>query len=188
MSPVFIQVSTEITLRSWTTANAADLFALVEINRPELSQWLPWVPGIREESDSLRFIQNSIQETANDNGLELGIFYHDVLVGCIGLHELNWAHKKTSIGYWLSASYQGKGIMTAAVRALVEYVFTKLAFNRVEIRAASGNQKSRAIALRLGFSQEGVLREAEFVGDTFLDSVVYSLLHRDWRDAMSSQK
>lgn len=180
MSPVFIRVTPEISLRSWKNENASDLFTLVKSNRLELARWLPWVPSIREESGSLRFIQRAIEETASDSGLELGIFYQDILVGCIGLHELNRAHQKTSIGYWLSASHQGKGIMTAAVRALVDYVFSTLQFNRVEIRAASGNQKSRAIAERLGFTQEGVLREAECVQGTFLDSVVYSVLVREW--------
>ena len=53
--------------------------------------------------------------------------------------------------------------------------------NRIEIRAAVGNARSRAIPERLGFKQEGTLREAERVGDAYLDAVVYSMLGSEWR-------
>lgn len=188
MTPVLIQATSEISLRTWTLANAAELFALVQANRAELSTWLPWVPAIQTEQNSANFIQKAIEETANDVGLELGIFFQNTLVGCIGLHELNREHQKTSIGYWLGSAFQGKGFMTAAVQALIEFSFTSLKFNRIEIRAATGNEKSRAIPVRLGFTQEGILREAERVGDTYFDDVVYSLLLREWKEARSSLK
>lgn len=183
MTPLSLQASPEIILRSWIRSDAAALFALVDSNREELSRWLPWVPGIQAEPDSLRFIEQTMKETENDTGLELGIFVENMLVGCIGLHELNREHQKTSIGYWLGSAFQGKGIMTTAVRALIEFSFTSLKFNRIEIRAATGNKKSRAIPVRLGFTQEGIVREAERVGDTYFDDVVYSLLLREWKEA-----
>ena len=49
----------------------------------------------------------------------------------------------------------------------------------MEIQAATGNHRSRAIPERLGFQQEGVLREYERVGERYLDIVVYSLLARE---------
>ena len=50
-----------------------------------------------------------------------------------------------------------------------------------EIRAAVGNARSRALPQRLGFREEGILREAERVGDAYLDVVVYSVLASEWR-------
>jgi ribosomal-protein-serine acetyltransferase len=73
--------------------------------------------------------------------------------------------------------------MTRTVRALVDQALIGWGLNRVEIRAAPENQRSRAIPERLGFREEGVLREAEHVGDRFLDSVVYGMLAADWRAA-----
>lgn len=70
--------------------------------------------------------------------------------------------------------------MTEAVRALTTHAFTVLKLNRVEIRAAVGNVRSRAIPERLGFSQEGVARQAERIGDRYEDSVVYSMLATEW--------
>ena len=93
-----------------------------------------------------------------------------------GFHAVNRQHRSTSIGYWLDEREQGKGIMTRAVRALVDHALGPWGLHRVEIRAAPENLRSRAIPERLGFEQEGVLKEAERVGDRYLDSVVYGIV------------
>jgi ribosomal-protein-serine acetyltransferase len=73
--------------------------------------------------------------------------------------------------------------MTEAVRALTAHAFDVWRLQRVEIRAAVGNRRSAAIPRRLGFSEEGVLRQAERHGDEFKDIAVYSLLADEWREA-----
>jgi ribosomal-protein-serine acetyltransferase len=50
----------------------------------------------------------------------------------------------------------------------------------VEVRAAPGNRRSRAIPERLGFRQEGILRDAEWLYDHYVDLVVYAMLADDW--------
>ena len=70
--------------------------------------------------------------------------------------------------------------MTSAVIALTDHAFDTWRLNRIEIRAAVGNRRSRAVPERLGFTEEGVLREAELVGDRYVDHVVYAILARDW--------
>jgi ribosomal-protein-serine acetyltransferase len=101
----------------------------------------------------------------------------------VGLEPLDWTHRSTSVGYWLGERYQGRGLMTRAVAAVVEHAVSVWQLNRIEIRAAVGNARSRAIPQRLGFRAEGTLREAERVGDRYLDTVVYSLLASEWRAA-----
>ena len=73
--------------------------------------------------------------------------------------------------------------MTRAVATVVEHALSVWELNRIEIRAAVGNARSRAIPQRLGFREEGTLREAERVGDRYLDVVVYSMLGSEWRAA-----
>ena len=70
--------------------------------------------------------------------------------------------------------------MTAAVRAYVDHAFGTWKLNRVTIQAAVDNARSRAIPERLGFRQEGILRETERVGERMLDGVVYAMLAADW--------
>jgi ribosomal-protein-serine acetyltransferase len=71
--------------------------------------------------------------------------------------------------------------VTEAVRALFDHAVRALKLNRIEIRAGVDNTRSRAIPARLGFKQEGILRQAERVGDRFVDHLVYAMLAEDWR-------
>ena len=71
--------------------------------------------------------------------------------------------------------------MTRATARLTDYTFSHQRCNRVLLHCALGNLKSRAVAERLGFVQEGILREAEWLYDHYVDLVVYSMLQRDWR-------
>lgn len=182
MNAVVIPLEENCELRTWKDSEASALFALVDQNREYLGKWLPWVPFVKAEQDSLKFIQESQQSWEQQQSLELGIWQGQTLLGCIGLHALDTLHRKTSFGYWLGARYQGQGVMTRAVTGLVTYCFSERDFNRVEIRAAVGNTASRAIPERLGFTQEGILREAELIREQYLDIVVYSMLRSEWKN------
>ena len=69
--------------------------------------------------------------------------------------------------------------MTRACRALVAHAFDTLRLQRVEIRVATGNRRSRAIPERLGFREEGILRQVEWLYNHYVDHVVYGRLASD---------
>ena len=104
------------------------------------------------------------------------IYYQNSFAGIIGLKDTDFDNKKTEIGYWLSESFQHKGIMTLSINALLNYVFDEMHLNRIQIKAATGNFKSQEVAKRLGFKQEGIERESELHTRGFVDLIVYSLL------------
>jgi ribosomal-protein-serine acetyltransferase len=109
----------------------------------------------------------------------MAIVEDGAIVGTIGFHRIDWENRATSIGYWIARSAQGRGTVTLAVRALVDHAFTSWGLHRIEIRAATANRRSRAIPERLGFCQEGTLREAGRVGERYHDLVVYAMLASD---------
>jgi ribosomal-protein-serine acetyltransferase len=94
---------------------------------------------------------------------------------------MNLPHRRVSLGYWLGEAYVGRGLMTRAARALCEEAFVGLGLNRVEIRAGVHNVRSRAVAQRLGFKEEGTLRQVLWLYDRGVDEVVYAMLAADWR-------
>ena len=110
----------------------------------------------------------------------MGIWYEGQWVGSIGFHIWDKIDRKASIGYWLSEDFQGKGIITDSVRALIKYGFEQMNLNRIEVRCAVENTKSRAIPERLGFKNEGTCRQSEWLYDHLVDLVVYSLLAEEW--------
>ena len=121
-------------------------------------------------------------EERNNSGtaIELGIFYMGRYIGKISLFDISKSDKHAEIGYWMAASHQGKGIMTDCVAALTDYAFEMLNLNRVCIYCAVGNEKSRAIPTRLGFTQEGILREEQCLYGVYHDLAVYGMLRREW--------
>lgn len=173
-------VEDEVRLKPLEILHTEQLHTLTELNRSYLKQWLPWLEGTKSADDTKSFIQMTRNQFAANNGLQAGIWYQGKIAGVIGFHGLNWANKTTSIGYWLGERYQGKGLMTMSCKAFIEYAFAELKLNRVEIRCAEKNFKSRSIPERLGFAQEGILREAEWLYDRYVDHVVYGLLARKW--------
>jgi ribosomal-protein-serine acetyltransferase len=75
----------------------------------------------------------------------------------------------------------GKGYMTAAVKALIDEGFQHLELNRIQARVATANYPSQAICDRLGLKKEGVLRQAEWLYDHFVDLTMNSVLRSEWK-------
>jgi ribosomal-protein-serine acetyltransferase len=170
-----LQVSDDCYLRLLEESDAEELYRLVDANRPYLAEWMPWAADQTLEGTAA-FIHGALRRLADKNGFELALVLDERIIGAAGFAGVDWVARSTSIGYWLAEEHQGRGLMTRAVRALVDHAFGELELHRVEIRAAEGNRRSRAIPERLGFQEEGLLREAEHVGDRYLDLVVYGLL------------
>ena len=167
-------------LRLLEEQHAEELFVLVDQNRKYLREWLPWLDNNKSLRDTQEFIKTSLEQFANNNGFQVGIWFQGKLAGVIGYHKIDWINRVTSIGYWVVASFQGRGLITKACRVLVDYAFNELKLNRVEIRCAVENRKSRAIPERLGFKEEGVIRQAEWLYDHFVDLVVYGMIKSEW--------
>jgi ribosomal-protein-serine acetyltransferase len=178
MFPLTVRPGVELSLVEEPHAPA--LFAVVDRDRAHLRQWLPWVDGTREESDTLQFIHASMEQFASNAGFASIIWADGQIAGIIGTHHINWPHRRVELGYWLAAEFQGRGLITDCCRVVVEQLFTSMELNRIEILCAVGNAKSNAIPKRLGFTYEGVLREAELLNGQFMDLEVYSMLRHEY--------
>jgi len=168
-------------LRLLEERHALELYDLTHQNREHLRRWLPWVDTVTSVEVTRKFIRNSLKQFVAQRGFQAGIWHTGRLVGVIGYHKIDWHNRKTSLGYWLGAAFQGKGIVTKACGALVEHAFRDLKLNRVEIRCAAQNKRSRAIPERLGFVQEGISRQAEWLYDHYVDHVIYGMLASEWK-------
>ncbi len=73
-------------------------------------------------------------------------------------------------------------MVTKSCRVLIDYAFNELKLNRVEMRCGVENKKSRNIPEKLGFREEGVVRQAGWLHDHFVDYVIYGMLASEWRD------
>lgn len=180
MEPLVLRIDDKLELRLVDEDDAEELAALVDRNRAYLKEWLPWLDSSTSIEDTARFIGRSLEQAEDDNGLTYGMRYEGRLAGIIGEHYVDHLNRKTEMGYWLDAGHQGQGIVTRATARFVNLAFEEQDCNKVILHCAVENTKSRAIPERLGFRQEGILREAEWLYDRYVDLVVYSILKREW--------
>ena len=168
-------------LRLLERHHAEELYALCDANRERLHPWLPWIDVTHSPADARQFIEGALAQYAAGNGFHAGLFEENsgAIAGCVGLHPIDHANRTVSLGYWIAAGHEGKGLITRAVAAVTSHCFSQLGLQRVEIRCAVENHRSRAVAERLGFHREGVLRSAQFAGGRWLDLYLYARIRTD---------
>jgi ribosomal-protein-serine acetyltransferase len=174
-------VADGIELKQFQPEDGEAIFAAVERNRAHLRQWLPWVDRTQSADDVRQFILRAAAQFEARLGPNTGIWLDGVLAGSVGCHPIDWANRSCSLGYWIEACHQGKGTITRCCVELLKYLFDEAGLHRVEIRCGTGNTRSCAVPRRLGFICEGVLREAEWVNDRWVDLQVWSMLEEDWK-------
>ena len=154
-----IQIESELHLELLHLIHSKELYAVVDSNREHLRKWMWWLDATKNEEDIKTFIRGAMKQYSDDLGFQAVIFHKGNLVGVSGYSPLNKKDRIGELGYWLSAESEGLGIMTKVNVKIVSMGFELLNLNKVIIRCAVENQKSRAVAERLGFSLEGILRE-----------------------------
>jgi ribosomal-protein-serine acetyltransferase len=173
-------IDEEVLLKPLETQDSDNLFALTDANRAYLRQWLPWLDSNKSVGDTLKFIETCVAQREKRAALHLSIRYRGEMAGVIGFHYFDFANRFAPIGYWLGEKFQGKGIITRSCRTICTLAFTELGINRIDIRCAVQNAKSRAIPERLRFVNEGTIRDGEWLYDHYVDLVVYGMLARHW--------
>ena len=177
-----IPMDRESQLKQLEPGDAVEMFWLIDTNRAYLRQWLPWLDYNVSVEDTAGFISMTMEQHNNNQGTHYGIWHRGRLAGTLGVHKIDWLNRNTTLGYWLAAPFQGRGLMTKAVTVYMDrLIFGSWGLERLTIQAATGNARSRAIPERLGFQLEGVLRRNEFLYDHFVDHAVYSMLRSEWQ-------
>lgn len=104
----------------------------------------------------------------------------DRCLGMVNYHDGHIRNRRAAIGYIVEPASQRRGIATEAVAALLEHCFVALGLHRLQAFIHPDNAASRALAERLGFRCEGLLREHLRVGEAWRDELLYALLATEW--------
>ncbi|MDC3414711.1 GNAT family N-acetyltransferase [Aquibacillus sp. 3ASR75-11] len=175
------KIDEEISLKLVELKDAERVFELTDNSREYLREWLPWLDMTTSVEDTKGFIKSCLKSYAENKSITTFILFKGEIVGTASYNEIDWANKIAYIGYWLGKVYQGNGIMVRVARALTDYAFNALELNKVDISAAVENKRSRSIPERLGFVNEGCIRQAEWLYDHYVDHIVYGMLAEDWK-------
>ena len=158
--------------------DAGELFVTIDENREYLREWLPWLDDVNSVDDELAMIRR-IRDDKNFNWVYL-IREYGELVGVISLNWVDWDNRSFGLGYWVSESSSGRGIITKSCRRVIEHCFADLKLHRSIIEVAVENHPSRAVAERLGLRLEGISKDREWLYDRFTDSVMFAITEPEW--------
>lgn len=174
------RISGSVDLSILEFRHAPLLFDLVRANHSRLAEWCPWLDKVETIDKTENFVRSKLTRFAHGDGFTAGLFEEGNLLGVIALEYIDLANSVTEIGYWLGERAIGRGLVTTVCRRLIDHAFRELRLERVQIRCASENLRSRAIPENLGFKQEGVIRRCESLPDRTVDLVIYGMLKDEW--------
>lgn len=161
--------------------DGAELWDAVDGSRWHLERWLPWVPFNNAPEASVRYAEACVSDWDAGRAVRFAIRDRQSreLLGVVGLDSCVHLHRSCELGYWLRRDATGRGIMTEAARACVEFAFARMAMHRIRCAAATDNSASLRVIARLGFRFEGIARQAELVGARWLDHAIFARLSGD---------
>ncbi|AWB43325.1 N-acetyltransferase [Paenibacillus sp. CAA11] len=138
--------------------------------------------GSEEEAWEMINLLNGLSET--EDAMRWGIELKDggLLIGSCGFNnwELDGAYR-AEIGYEIGQEHWGQGYMSEALTALLEYGYNTMGLNRIEGLVDPRNEGSIRLLERVGFKNEGLLREYQQSQGEFVDLYMFSLLKREYQ-------
>ncbi|MBB4893146.1 RimJ/RimL family protein N-acetyltransferase [Streptomyces olivoverticillatus] len=144
----------------------------------------PWVgPAfVTDDLDGARgTLRRYAERQAADGARLYGIWLDGMLVGGVMFVNFDAAFGSCEIGCWLEPAAEGRGLITQASRTLLDWAFTDRGLHRAEWHCRADNERSSAVAERLGMTLEGVRRESWPYGGTRHDKQIWAILASEWR-------
>ena len=177
----FHELETErLLLRRVVESDVNEVFALR--SNAETMQYIPR-PLVTSNEEALEHIRMIEDKIVADEGINWAITLkgNSKLLGIIGHYRIKPEHYRSEIGYMLLPDYQGKGIITEAIKAVVAYGFDQMNLHSIEAIIDPANTASAMVLEKNDFVKEAHFRENECYNGKFLDTVIYGLLESEFR-------
>jgi len=163
----------------------SDAPALVDIlNDEEVSRWLLGNlerVTLKDEQNYIRSMRKQFEKGQLVNWL-ICDKTTGTPMGAIGLQPIDRTHNRAVAGFWLGRAYWGRGYMTEAFSAVLDYAFGMLNLNRVSAGHFAGNLASGRVQQKCGLQYEGTHRQAFLKNGAYIDEVMYAITKEDWEN------
>ncbi|MGW2934874.1 GNAT family N-acetyltransferase [Streptomyces sp. NPDC001156] len=173
-------------LRPLEPWHAEEFLAHLDRGRDFITEHIPFGANATDVGSAREILQTYADKRAADNGSLHGLWLDGKLVGGVLFRVFDAAGGNCEIGCWLEPAGTGRGLITRAVRVLIDWAVDERGIHRVEWYASSANTPSINVARRLGMSRDGVLRESYLYRGVRQDTEVWSVLAPEWRSARAS--
>lgn len=176
-----IDINSKLILRELKIEDSKNFYELLNRNYYHFLEALNWMDkddltNQAEESLKLRI---SMKNELNNLPAWFAIVYENKLCGMIGYNEIDKDNELGEIGYFIDEQYSSKGIMTLALNTVIEYSFSQLKLNKIELYIYENNIASCRLAEKFNFKLEGKLREVLKTDNNYLNQNVYGLLNSE---------
>ncbi|HNT30147.1 MAG TPA: GNAT family N-acetyltransferase [bacterium] len=162
-------------LRSMKLSDAEDMFDYAADE--QVTRYLTWTPhqSVDDSRKFLEYVLSRYDKGEPENwGMELK--ESSTFIGTCGFMEIIREHNRAEIGYAMSRSYWGKGLMTEAVKAAINFGFETLGLNRIQARCDVPNIGSARVMEKAGMQYEGTLRQWDLIKGEYRDVKLYAVL------------
>jgi ribosomal-protein-alanine N-acetyltransferase len=156
-------------------------FVFQHFHDPQVVQYLMDEPPVADYAQAQAIIDFYLEpEGKTQNRWGIVRRADNRLIGTCGYHKWEKAHFRAEIGYDLSPDCWGQGYMTEALRSVLRHGFGRMGLNRIDALVYIHNDRSIQLLQRLGFRQEGLLRDYFCLDGIFFDHFLFALLRREW--------
>lgn len=169
-------------LRPFHRRDVGSLDHAIRESLSDLEPWLPWAVGY-DRGVAQRFVRESVSAWNEGKAFDFAIRLvddPDRHIGNVSVWHVSQQNRIGEIGYWVHSDFVNGGIATEATARTIQVGFEELGLHKVTLRIAVGNERSERVAEKLGFLEEGTLREEVKVGSTWIDHTIWSLLESEW--------
>ncbi|MFA4946412.1 MAG: GNAT family N-acetyltransferase [Candidatus Micrarchaeia archaeon] len=148
-----------------------------------IARWTQRVPHPYKKTDAVKFIRDCKTKWREGTGYNFATISKEdgALAGDLSLFGLDKENRTATIGYWLGARYQGKGLMREAVALLLDFGFKKLKLEKIRSRVDADNSRSQRVLESSGFKREGFLRKEVLKRGKRKDAITYGLLKSEYK-------
>lgn len=168
-----------LTLRRYTVDDAEAMYANWASD-DAVTQYLTW-PTHPDSEVSRAVMETWVEQYAEEGFYNWGIVYEGVLIGNIAVVNASGHDERAEIGYCIGRAWWGKGIMTEALGAVLDFLFGEVGLHRISLRHDVANTGSGRVMEKNGLAREGILRgEHKRKDGSFGDMAVYGILRGEW--------
>lgn len=175
-----VPLGDDAVLRLLEPRYAEEFFAHIDRGREFIGRFIRMPDAVPDLASARALLESYAEKAAADTGRVYGIWSGGTLVGGVLFRTMDVPAGNAEAGCWLEPAAVGRGLVTRAVRVIIDWAVDQRGIHRVEWLLSAGNTASAAVARRLGMTREGVLRESYLHRGERADVEVWSVLAPEW--------
>jgi len=169
-----------VSIRLIEKRHARAMLDFVERGRDNFVRWIPFVSRNHDLPDFEALIGRFLKMYAEGSGAFYGLWEDSLMIGMVLIKELDEEAAQAEIGYMIDKAYEGRGLIKAGCIKLIRFLFDEMNMQKIRICCDDRNERSIALAGKLGFVLEGSLRRDAKINGEYCTTLRFGLLKEEW--------